>query len=205
VVAEPILDLLCHIWYAPDLPLTIVSGWGNKVPLLVGLAWAFFVGMTGYLAYRRMAAGMTTRKVFELMGWYMLLDVGLEYPAITGHAWTYYSAQPFELLGFPLWMTWINATGMLLGGFLVWILAPRVTGAWRLTVVFAPGWGYLTAWTVLGWPNYLALEWDPPAALKWGLSAVSLGFCLLVVRGIAAAVATGAPDRARPVPAGSAL
>ncbi len=189
VAAEPILDVLCHIWYAPDLPATIVTGWGIKVPLLVGLAWAFFVGMTGYLAYRLMDKGLTAPGTFKLMGGYMLLDAALEYPALTGGAWQYYGGQPFRLFGFPLWMTWINATGMILGGFLVWILAPRLSGAWRLVILLAPGAGYLTAWTVLGWPNYLALEWNPPVAVRVAMSSFSLVFCLLVIRGIAACIA----------------
>jgi hypothetical protein len=192
VVTEPIIDVLCHIWYAPDLPLTIVSGWGIHVPLLVGLAWAFFVGMTGYVAYRRMQVGMTVRAVFALLGFNMLLDAALEYPALAAGAWIYYSDHPFELFGLPLWMAWINATGMILGGFLVWVLAPRLTGAWRAALVLCPGAGYFGSWMLLAWPNYLALEWDPPFAAKWGLSVLSLALSLLVVRGVAACVGPGA-------------
>jgi hypothetical protein len=192
VVAEPMLDLLCHIWYATDLPLTVVSGWGVKVPLLVPLAWAFFVGMTGYVAYRRMLVGMSVRAVFALLGAYMLLDIALEYPAIIGNAWTYYGHHPLMLFGFGLWMTWINATGMIIGGFLAWVLEPRVTGVWRPVLLLCPGAGYLMSWTVLSFPNYLAMEWDPPTPALLALSLLSLVFCLLVVRGIAACGAPGA-------------
>jgi hypothetical protein len=208
VVTEPIIDVLCHIWYAPDLPLTVVSGWGIHVPLLVGLAWAFFVGMTGYVAYRKMQIGMTVRAVFALLGANMLLDAALEYPALAAGAWVYYSDHPFELFGLPLWMAWINATGMILGGFLVWVLAPLLTGAWRAALVLCPGAGYFGSWTLLAWPNYLALEWDPPLPLKLGLSVLSLLLCLLVVRAVAACVRPGAgllapagPSRADPQPA----
>jgi hypothetical protein len=190
VVNEPMLDDLCHIWYAPNLPLTLVTGWGMKVPLLVALAWAFFVGMTGYVSYLLLERGLRRQQIYLLWAFLMALDVALEYPALGFDLWTYYSAQPFKLLGFPLWMTWINATGMFLGGFLLWLLAAHLKGNWRWLVMLFPGAGYLLSWTTLASLNYLALEWNPPAVVKWGMSALTFGFCLLAVRGIAAVVAT---------------
>lgn len=190
VVNEPMLDDLCHIWYAPNLPLTLVTGWGMKVPLLVALAWAFFVGMTGYLSYVLLARGLTRQRLYVLWGCLMGLDVLLEYPALGSNLWHYYSAQPFKLFGFPLWMTWINATGMLLGGFLLWGLADQLRGGRRLLVLLFPGAGYLLSWTVLASLNYLALEWNAPVVVRWAMSIATFGFCTLCVRGIAAVAAT---------------
>jgi hypothetical protein len=69
-------------------------------------------------------------------------------------------------------MSWINATGMLLGSFLLWLVVPRVNGWRRAVVVLIPAAGYVTSWYTLAWPNAYALDWNPGVV---GRSLLSLG------------------------------
>lgn len=203
IVPEPLIDHVCYLWWPNDLPGPVVSGWQVHVPLFIPFAYAFFVGLNGYFGYVFLRKGISTRGVWLIFAVFVAADLALEYPGVGLGAYVYYGAQPFQLGPLPLWVTWINATGMLIGSFLLWLVAPHLRGVGHLFVLMVPMLGYVTSWFTLAWPNYMALEWNPPLPGRLALSALSLAFCLAVVGAIASAAAKNRPQQLLVVAAGS--
>lgn len=195
IVPEPLIDHVCYLWWPEDLPGPVVTGWDVEVPLFIPFAYAFFVGLDGYFGYVFMKRGISARGIWATFAVFVAADLTLEYPGVGLGAYEYYGPQPFELGGLPLWVTWINATGMLLGSFLLWLAVPYLKGWGYAFVLTIPMLGYITSWFTLAWPNYMALEWDPPLAARLGLSLLSLALCLAIVKAIASVVSTGRPEQ----------
>lgn len=191
IVAEPMIDHVCYLWWPNDLPGPVVSGWKVNVPLFIPFAYAFFVGLGGYFGYLYVRRGVSVKGIWGTWLVFIAADLTLEYPGVGLGAYKYYGPQPFELFGLPLWVTWINATGMLLGAFLLWMAAPRLKGWGYLFVLMIPMLGYVTSWFTLAWPIYMALEWNPPLAARFALGLLSLAFCLAVVWAIASVTSAG--------------
>ncbi|OBH11105.1 hypothetical protein [Mycobacterium sp. E1747] len=204
IVPEPLIDHVCYLWWPNDLPGPVLSGWDVNVPLFIPFAYAFFVGLDGYIGYVFMRRGISIKGVWMLFLVFIVSDLALEYPGVGLGAYEYYGSQPFQLGPLPLWVTWINATGMLLGAFILWLASPHLKGWNRLFVVMIPMLGYVTSWFTLAWPNYMALEWDPPIAVRFALSSLSLAFCLAVVAAIGRAVSSSRADGHSPIAESSA-
>ena len=192
---EPMLDELGHVWWALNLPVHVFRGFDMTIPILVVLAYIFFVAFSGYWAYCKIRKGLTVKGVFYVWLALIATDVVLEYPGLILGAYTYYGDQPFRLFNFPLWWTWVNATGWLLIGLLLWLVVPHLRGWANLIILLVPVTGFGTGYGVVAWPNFMALNWEMPVIVAWMLSTFSLGIALLVVRGIAAMVATDSPLR----------
>jgi hypothetical protein len=88
-----------------------------------------------------------------------------------------------------------NGTGWLLMGFLLWLVVPYLRGRAKSIVLLAPVTAFSATYGMVAWPNFMALNWQMPVIAAWMLSTFSLGIALLVVRGIAAMVATDSPLR----------
>lgn len=192
-IPEAMADHVYYLWWPRDLPGPAYNAFHLHVPLLIPFAYIGFVAMTGYYGYHRMSRGLTSRGMVGLWLFFGALDLLLEYPGLTTGAYKYYGPQPFFVFGFPFWMSWINATGMLLGSFLLWLAAPRVKGWRRAVVILIPSLGYVTAWYTLAWPNAYALDWNPGFVGRSLLSLCSLGACLITLRFIIAAVVNKRP------------
>jgi hypothetical protein len=201
-IPEAMADHIYYLWWPKDLPGPAYNAYNLHVPLLIPLAYIGFVAMTGYFGYRLMARGLTRKGMVQLWLFFGALDLLLEYPGLTTGAYKYYGPQPFFLFDFPFWMSWINATGMLLGSFLLWFAAPRLKGWHRAVVALIPSAGYVTAWYTLAWPNAYALDWNPGVVGRSVLSLCSLGACLITLRVIVGIVCKPQPTAARqPEPA----
>ncbi|MEX2195954.1 MAG: hypothetical protein WD844_11770 [Thermoleophilaceae bacterium] len=187
---EPMLDTLIHLWYPTNLPFTAYSAFGIHIPLLVPPAYVFFGGVTAYGVYRLIERGLTFRQFFVLEGALLVSDLILEYPGILTDAYIYYGEQPFQLAGFPWWVTIPASTAVLIMGFLLWWLAPRLRGPQKLLVVLVPPIGIGASYGAVAWPGMLAVNADLPGILTWGLAALCLLPALAITWAIASTVAT---------------
>lgn len=194
---EGTIDYNLHLWWPTNLPGPAYQTFGLNVPLLIPFCYAFFVSMTGYFAYRMMERGLTLKGVFYVWIAVAMIDVLMEYPGTLSQAYIYYGDQPFKFGGFPWWQAWTNATGFVMLGFLLWLFVPILRGWKKAVIILLPALGFHGAWGAVAWPNYMAMNFEGPFEIpvigQWLLSAFSLGICLIVVRGVAAVVAKGAP------------
>jgi hypothetical protein len=191
-LGEPMLDTIGHLWWPHNLPGPAFKIYNLDVPLLIPPCYVFFVAMTGYFAYRMFLRGVTTRQVFYVWLGIASTDLALELPGTSVHVYKYYGSQPFDVAGFPMHWAWMNGTGFLGVGLALFLLS-RLKGRNRLLLVMAPTFGFLGAYGLTTWPAFISLNGGMSRFMMHVVDLGSLALCLLVVRGIAALVATDAP------------
>ena len=199
-LGEPMLDHLGHLWWADNLPLTTVHGYGLSVPLLNAFAYVFFIGMSGYFGYRMFLRGMTASQVWLLWLGFCALDFVLEVPGTAASVYDYYGRQPLEVWGFPLHWAWLNGTGMLAVGFLLYLMAPRLRGIQQALIMLIPFYGFLGAYGMVAWPAFLSLNYEMSSAAQVLVSLGSLALALPVVWQIAEYVGRSSPVAAAAEP-----
>jgi hypothetical protein len=188
-LAEPMLDLIGHLWYPRNLPGPAFKGFDLSVPLLIPPCYTFFVSGMGYIAYRQFAkGGMTVRKVFLLWLAISSTDLALEIPGVSANVYKYYGKEPFTIFNFPLHWGWMNGTSFLCVGFLLWLLVPRLQGARKILLLLATTLAFTASYGIVGWPAFLALNWKMSFFAMHLVDLGSLALALLVVYGIALVV-----------------
>jgi hypothetical protein len=187
-LGEPMLDYLGHLWWPENLPGPAFTGYGLHVPLLIPPCYAFFVSMTGYFAYRQFQRGLTVKRVFYVWLAILSTDFLLEFPGVLTHVYKYYGKQPFYIGNFPLHWAWLNGTGFLMVGFLLWLVVPRLQGAQRALILLVPLFAFLGSYGMTAMPAFASLNWEMSRTAQHIVDLASLGLCLIVVRGIAEAV-----------------
>ena len=188
-LGEPMLDYLGHLWWPTNLPGPAFTGYGLNVPLLIPPCYAFFVSMTGYFAYRQFQRGVTVKGVFYVWLAILSTDFALEFPGVLTHVYKYYGQQPFYLGNFPLHWAWLNGTGFLVVGFLLWAAAPRLKGAQKALILLVPLFAFLGSYGMTAMPAFASLNWHMSRPVQHLVDLASLGLCLIVVRVIAEVVA----------------
>jgi hypothetical protein len=88
---------------------------------------------------------------------------------------------------------WMNGTGFLAVGFLLYLVVPRLQGARKALLLLVTVSAFLGSYGITSWPAFLSLNWKMSSALQALVDLCSLGLCLLVVRGIAEVVAKRQP------------
>jgi len=189
-LGEPMLDYLGHLWWPENLPGPAFTGYGLHVPLLIPPCYAFFVSMTGYFAYRQFQRGLTVKRVFYVWLAILSTDFLLEFPGVLTHVYKYYGKQPFYIGNFPLHWAWLNGTGILMVGFLLWLVVPRLQGAQKALILLVPTFAFLGSYGMTAMPAFASINWEMSRVAQHIVDLVSLGLCLIVVRGIAEAVHT---------------
>ena len=188
-LGEPMLDHLGHLWWPTNLPGPVFSGFDLEIPLLIPPCYIFFTSMTGYFAYRMFRRGITVRGVFLVWLAIAATDLALELPGTAADVYRYYGEQPYPIFDFPMHWAWINGTGMLAIGFMLWLVGSRLRGGWRAVTLLLPVTGFLGAYGIVAWPSFAAINWEMSNGLMHVVDLGSLVLCLLLVRGIAAMVA----------------
>jgi hypothetical protein len=196
-LAEPMLDLIGHLWYPLNLPGPAFKAFDLSVPLLIPPCYTFFVSGMGYVAYRRFLKGnLTVGKVYLLWLAIASSDLALEIPGVGPSIYKYYGAEPFTIFHFPLHWAWMNGTSFLVVGFLVWLLAPRLQGWRKIMFLFATVLGFTASYGIVGWPAFLALNAKMSNVMMHVIDLGSLALCLVVVYGIAKVVIAMQPETA---------
>jgi hypothetical protein len=189
-LGEPELDHLGHMWWPTNLPGTAFKGYGLHVPILNPLCYVFFIAMLGYVSYRLFERGLTLQQLFLLFAVFGIVDMVLEIPGTSTHVYEYYAPQPLDVGGFPMHWAWLNASGMLGGGFLLYLVVPRVKGIWKAVIVLLPAYGFAGAYGLIGWPAWMSLNWNMSRAESACVDLFSLVLAVIVVRGIGEVVCT---------------
>ena len=178
---EPMLDNLGHLWWPTDLPGPAFVGYSLNVPYLILFSYPGFLGLISYWAYTRMRNGLDKKGVFSVFALLCITDLILEMPGTALGAFVYYGDQPYEVLGYPLAWTWINALAMLTAGFVLWMVEPHLKGIQRGLVIVIPVMGGTAGYGASGWLFWLALNWEMPMVLVYFLTLMSLAFTLVFV------------------------
>ena len=192
-LGEPMLDHLGHLWWPTNLPGPAFSAYDLNVPLLIPPCYVAFVAMTGYFAYRMMQRGLTARQVFYVWLAIASTDLALEFPGVLTNVYRYYGNEPFYLGNFPMHWGWLNGTGMLMVGFLLYLVVPRLRGVQKGLVLLVPVTAFLGSYGMTAWPAFMSINANLSGVWMDLVDAFSLVLCLLVVWGVAETVAKRAP------------
>ena len=154
----------------------------RSVPIWMALAYPWFIGGMGYWMYSRLKRGMTLKQLWALYFFGWGANLFLEIPALQiGSIYTYYGNQPFQILGFPLWMAWTNSLMPILMGALIYTLDNLLTGFRSLLVIALVPMAVGTAQIVAGWPSWLALNSGAGYSVTRAAALLTLGLSLVVV------------------------
>jgi hypothetical protein len=109
------------------------------------------------------------------------------------NVYTYYGKEPFYLGNFPMHWGWLNGTGMLMVGFLLWLLVPRLQGIRKGLVLLVPVTAFLGSYGMTAWPAFMSINANLSGFWMDVVDLGSLALCLLAVWGVAETVAKREP------------
>ncbi|MGE2713022.1 hypothetical protein ACQI4L_03075 [Mycolicibacterium litorale] len=176
---EPIYDILGKIVYAQENAMAF-HAFGRSVPWFLVIGYLPWVGLAPYLVYRAMEAGVSRKRLHISAATLFVSVMCVEIAGNALHLWTYYGEPPMKyLVVAPQAVTY-----PMVGGFLLYALAGRLTG-WRrvgvgamITAMILP-----IGYAATSWPVYFALYSDLPPILDWIASATALGFAAAMAAG----------------------
>lgn len=189
VLIEPIVDVLGLVYFPHEGSWGVFRAFDVTIPAFLLPVYAWYVGGQAFLTYRVIEKGVSTRDLFRI--WLVLAVVNgiLETPGLLMGVYTYYGAQPFQLLGFPWWWTFCNALMPIAVAALAYRLRPFLSG-WRLALLvpLVPMTDGLVNGAV-SWPTWLALNSGIGYAITYPAAILSFLLAVLFLFTIACAVA----------------
>lgn len=154
----------------------------RSVPTWMVLAYPWFIGGQGYWMYKKLKEGMAAKQLWKLYVFAWFANMFLEIPALQlGDIYTYYGNQPFQILGFPLWMAWSNSLMPILMGAVIYACDDILKGLRSLLIVPLVPMAVGTAQIVSGWPIWLALNSGAGYGVTHAAALATLGMSLIVV------------------------
>jgi len=195
---EPWINTMIQLWYPRDSPLIVFTPMEHAQPLYVFLVYPGFVGLGAYLVYRSLVKHPDGKHLWQFFGGIVVMDLVFELPTTAAGVFYYYGNQPMQLVGdgWPFWVGPVNAVGPLVAGWLMYRLAPVLTGLRRAVVVVSlPPMAYAGVYGAVGWPVYTLLKTDVPMAARWAAGFVTVALCFGIV-----ALVKGSVDGGRNAP-----
>jgi hypothetical protein len=185
---EPIYDILGKIVYADNHPMAY-SYFGREIPWFLVIGYLPWVGLLPYLVAQAMRNGVARSRLHWLAFGSFVSVVIVETCGTSLDAWGYYGEPPLKFLVVAPQM----APVPIVGGFLLFAVADRLSGWKRILAAFAISTVALPmVFASASWPLYVGLNADLPAALNWVLGAVMLA---LTAATVAAATQLGENHR----------
>ena len=170
----------------------------RSVPIWMVLAYPWFIGGMGYWMYKKLNEGMAAKQLWTLYFFGWGANLFLEIPALQiGSIYTYYGNQPFQILGFPLWMAWTNSLMPILMGAAVYAFKHLLSGLRSLLVVALVPMAVGAAQIIAGWPIWLTLNSGAGYGVTYAAALATLGLSLIVVYLVSAKFCTPADRQSR--------
>jgi len=156
---EAVVNVLGTMIYAEDGIWTAYSTFDRQIPILIPMAYAWFMGGQAYLSYRIFRRGISRRGVFLLWAAFCVVDAVIETPGLLANVYVYYGNQPFDFWGFPWWYAWANSLVPIIAGAAIYRLRSFYGTGWRLVGVIplipmADG----AAYAAVSWPLWSTLN-----------------------------------------------
>lgn len=196
---EAPVNLLGTMIYAEHGIWTAYTMFGRKIPILIPIAYSWFVGGQAYFILRMFQKGVSRRRVFEIWGVLFLINIPTETPGILAHVYKYYGHQPWDFWGFPFWYGWANPLAPIIGAATMYAIWPHIkTGIARLAAIPIVFMSFGIGYAAISLPLWWTLN---DASLGYGVtylaSLVTLGLTMFVLWIVSIVVAV--PER-RPRP-----
>jgi hypothetical protein len=136
---EPLFDHLYGLWFPTEGMWILFTAYGVHEPVWLPAAYLVIYGGGAILTVRALQREASQRTVWRLYGLFAAVAfVGeLAYIAVLG-VYEYQGTQPFEVLGYPLYLGLVNAMSPLVCGLVIHRLLPLLHGPSRLALLALP-------------------------------------------------------------------
>lgn len=155
---EPLFDHLYGLWFPTIGQWTLFVTYGVHEPVWLPAAYLTVYGGFAIWCARALERAPTLRTVWRcywaLVAIALVAEIG--YVHVLG-VYSYQDSQPFMVLGYPLFLGFVNSMSALIAGIVIYTLVPRLRG-----------WSAASLMTI------------PPMA--FGVDAVGSGFLYLALR-----------------------
>lgn len=133
---EPMFDHLYGLWFPTRGQWTLFTAYGVSEPVWLVPAYFSIYGGGALLILRAMQKRPTAATVWRMYAVMVAVAMVAEisYVQLMG-VYEYQDDQPWVVLGYPLFLGFVNSMSALIGGVLLWKLIPLVRGPWRLGLV----------------------------------------------------------------------
>jgi hypothetical protein len=178
VVLETHTIYMMKFFYPTIGQHVLIEGFGNKVPLLMGLEYGVFQGTATYLYLKKMTDSVSLWGFLLGMIALIAAEAAVEITSISYGVWYYFDDQPFTIAGFPIHVA-VIVTGMLMiNGALARIWFCLVSGAQQFWWLAVGPLLLIGIFTSLTFPVAFALQSEGglPAARVGGLLSIGLSF-----------------------------
>lgn len=192
---EPLFDHLYGLWFPTIGQWTLFVTYGIHEPVWLPAAYLVVYGAFAVAAARLLAARPSLRTVWRLYAALVVIAIVAEigYITVLG-SYNYQDRQPFVVLGYPLFLGFVNSMSALISGLVIYRLAPLLTGRAQLALLAVPPMAFSVDAVGSGF-LYLAIRHspNPPTVLLYlGAVTVALGGAL-TVRLLALLLTDGGP------------
>ncbi|WP_199223921.1 hypothetical protein [Paraconexibacter algicola] len=138
---EPLFDHLYGLWFPTQGQWTLFTAYGVSEPVWLVPAYFAIYGGGAVVVMRSLRATPTRAQIWKLywafVGVAMVAEIG--YVQLMG-VYEYQDDQPWKVLGYPLFLGFVNSMSALIAGILAWRLVPllRTPGQQLGLVVLTP-------------------------------------------------------------------
>ncbi len=137
-IIEPIYDITYHLhWLDNGKQWTLFTSFGLPQPVWVMPAYVMVFGLPALLLYRSLAKGTTLLTIFKLGALTAFTTAVFEITAINVDLYTYYGESPWRILGYPLFIAFMEAAQITGFAVLATCLKVRATKEIHALALFA--------------------------------------------------------------------
>lgn len=135
---EPLFDHLYGLWFPTIGSWTLFTTYGVHEPIWLPAAYMVIYGALPVLAYHRLRANPTQRTVWQIYAVLVVVAIVAEVFYIQIGAYNYQYRQPFVVLGYPLFLGFVNSMSALIAGLAMYRLVPALPGRHQLALMAVP-------------------------------------------------------------------
>lgn len=132
---EPVADILSCLYFPVEGQNVAYTTFDRPIPWALVLAYPWYVGGQGYLAYRLFSRRPDARRIWLMYAYFALSNVAVETPGVLTGFHEYYGNQPFDFWGFPLWQAGVQSIMPMAAGALICAVRSGLGNGWRLVMV----------------------------------------------------------------------
>lgn len=180
---EPLYDIAYHLlWYVPG-QWTLFTSFGLPQPVWVMPAYVVVFGAPALYLYPKFERGVSLLQIFKWAGLTAITTAVFEVIMVNVGLYGYYGPHPFRLLGYPLWISVMEAVQIT--GFAVLVAVLKRRARKQVTVlglfVLYPA-HFAFALLGAGFPALIAMNsTNPSTVLVWVTGTVSMAFAAVAL------------------------
>jgi hypothetical protein len=152
----------------------LYTGFGNPVPVFMGLMYSVFFGSANCLYLIRVRGTMSLRTFTLILGALVCTELALEVVCLHVGLWAYFDDQPFTVGGFPVHVAVIVGAMCLAFGAFSRVWFDRVQGVRQFALIIVGPLFLVAVYSAFAFPVAFALDGDG------GLAAARLGALLTI-------------------------